>query len=181
MTALFLRLAGRTPDGGNEETYKTSEICPGTLQDPSSLASESQMTSQVYRVPGVFLCASTLLLIITSVSLPYLPAMDFVRAHVQSGNITVVDVQGVVVSQSIAQLKVSDLVFDASGWPLIGVVHSSGCGLGVRSGRLLKILSVPPLDTLIVLSFGTRVRVIYSPSTLVGLEVWLFTQPVRNQ
>jgi hypothetical protein len=61
------------------------------------------------------------LLIITSISLPYLPAIDFVRAHVKSGNVGVANAQGNIASTTISQLKVSGLVFDASGWPLTGV------------------------------------------------------------
>lgn len=74
------------------------------------------MVPRVFRIPGIlFLFAATVLLIVTSVSLPYLPVIDFVRSHVQSGNIAVADAQGAVTSQSISQLKVSDPASDASG------------------------------------------------------------------
>ncbi|KAF9644635.1 pali-domain-containing protein [Thelephora ganbajun] len=64
------------------------------------------MTSRVYYVPGALLLfAATVLLIITSVSLPYLPAIDFVRSHVESGNIRVANAQGNAMSPSISQLK----------------------------------------------------------------------------
>lgn len=82
----------------------------------SSLSSESQMTSRAFCVPGsVFLLAATVLLVITSVSLPYLPAVDFVRANVQSGTVSVIDSQGTVASPSISQLRVTFSVFGASG------------------------------------------------------------------
>lgn len=74
------------------------------------------MTSRAFCIPGVlFLLAATVLLIITSISLPFLPDIDFVRSHVNSGNIGVANAQGNVVSPSISQLKVRGLVSDASG------------------------------------------------------------------
>ena len=80
------------------------------------------MSSRVFCIPGIiFLLAATVLLIITSISLPFLPAIDFVRAHVESGNIGVANAQGNTTSSSISQLRVSGLVFDASGEPLIDV------------------------------------------------------------
>ena len=81
------------------------------------------MSSRAFCVPGVlFLLAATVLLVITSVSLPFLPAIDFVRAHVQSGNIGVANTQGVTTSTTISQLKVSNSVSHEPGWPLTGVV-----------------------------------------------------------
>jgi len=69
------------------------------------------MTPRAFCIPGVvFLLAATVLLVITSVSLPYLPAIDFVRSHVESGNVAVANAQGVVTSSSISQLRVSSLV-----------------------------------------------------------------------
>lgn len=71
-------------------------------------------TSRTFRVPGVlFLLVATLLLLITSVSLPYLPAVDFVRAHVESGNVEVATTQGTITSSTVSQVKVSNLVPDA--------------------------------------------------------------------
>jgi len=55
-----------------------------------------------YNVFGVFLLlVSTVLTILTSVSLPYLPNTDIVRVHFKSGNIT----QGTVMSPDISQLR----------------------------------------------------------------------------
>jgi len=39
------------------------------------------------------------------VSLPYLPAIDFVRSHVESGNVAVANGQGAITSTSISQLR----------------------------------------------------------------------------
>jgi len=115
------------------------------------------MTFQALRVPGIlFLFAATVLLIITSVSLPYLPVIDFVRSHVESGNIGVADAQGTVTSPSVSQLKVSHLVSDVSGWPLIDV--SLGCGLTVPSNHLLEIAIVAPPDTVTPSVFETTAR-----------------------
>jgi len=102
-------------------TYKITEM--HFEASSSSLSSDSHMTPRAFRVPGIlFLFAATVLLIIISVSLPYLPVIDFVRSHVESGNIGVADGQGTTTSPSVSQLKASHLVFYASGWPLIGVV-----------------------------------------------------------
>ena len=85
----------------------------------SSLSSESQMTSRAFCVPGsVFLLAATVLLIITSVSLPYLPAVDFVRSNFQSGTVSVLDGHGDVTSTSVSQLRVTRSVSDVSVWSL---------------------------------------------------------------
>ena len=141
------------------------------------------MTSRAFCVPGVlFLLAATVLLVITSVSLPYLPVIDFVRCHVESGNVAVADTQGTVTSTSISQLKVSDLVPDASGWTLTGGrLHSLDYGLTVPSKHLPEIVIVVPLDTLTASVFGTAAQTTRSPSNLVGLEAWLFTQSVRHR
>jgi len=64
------------------------------------------MSSRAFCIPGViFLLAATVLLLITSISLPYLPAIDFVRAHVNSGNVGVANAQGNTASSSISQLR----------------------------------------------------------------------------
>ncbi|KAF9791956.1 pali-domain-containing protein [Thelephora terrestris] len=82
-------------------------------------------TSRAFCVPGVFfLLAATVLLIITSVSLPFLPAIDFVRAHVQSGNVGVANTQGIATSSSISQLKVSSDQFGV--WAYCAVESASG-------------------------------------------------------
>jgi len=44
---------------------------------------------------------ATVILVVTSVSLPYLPNTDLVRVHVKSGNVT----QGTVTSSDISQLR----------------------------------------------------------------------------
>lgn len=76
-------------------------------------------SSRAFCVPGVFfLLVATVLLLITSVSLPYLPAVDFVRAHVQSGNVEAATAQGTVTSPTISQLKVCRLVSNTRVLPL---------------------------------------------------------------
>lgn len=76
------------------------------------------MSSRVFCIPGViFLLAATVLLLITSVSLPYLPAIDFVRTHVNSGNVGVANAQGSTTSSSINQLRVSGLVLTRPNGP----------------------------------------------------------------
>jgi len=149
----------------------------------SSLSSESQMTPRAFCVPGVvFLLAATVLLVITSVSLPYLPAIDFVRSHVESGNVAVANGQGVVTSSSISQLRVSSLVSDASGWSLTaGRLHSLDCGLTVPSNHPPEIVIAVRLDMLTPSVFETAAQTTRSPSRLVGLEAWRFTQLVRHK
>ena len=58
-----------------------------------------------------FLLAATVMLIVTSVSLPLLSNTEFIRVHVKSGNIT----QGTVTSSDISELKVSGVVFYVYG------------------------------------------------------------------
>jgi len=137
------------------------------------------MASRTFCVPGVlFLLAATVLLIITSVSLPYLPAIDFVRSHVKSGNVYVGAAQGSTTPSAISQLKVSNLLPDVHRWSLTsGRLHSSGCGLTVPSK--LAVASVAPAGMPTASLFGiTPPRL---PSDLVGLEAWLFIQSVRHQ
>lgn len=84
------------------------------LESSSSLSSDPHMTSRAFCVPGVFfLLVATVLLVITSISLPFLPAIDFVRAHVESGNVGTATSQGTITSSTISQLKVGDFVSDA--------------------------------------------------------------------
>lgn len=67
--------------------------------------------SNLCRIPAiVFLFAATALLILTSVSVPFLPVFDFVRTQVKSGNVTVATTDGIVTAAGISQLKVGDLV-----------------------------------------------------------------------
>ena len=143
----------------------------------SSLSSESHiaMASRAFCIPGVlFLLAATVLLLITSVSLPYLPAVDFVRTHVKSGNVAV----GTTTSSSVSQLRVSNLVSDASGSSLTGGrMHSLDCGLTVPLN--LGVAIVAPPDTLTASLFEMAPPQL--PSDLVGLEAWLFIQLVRHQ
>lgn len=148
----------------------------------SSLSSESQMSPRAFCVPGVvFLLAATVLLTITSVSLPYLPVIDFVRSHVESGNVAVANAQGTVTSSSISQLKVSSLVSDASRWSLTaGRLHSLDCGLTVPFNRLPEIVTAVPPDTLTASVFGTAPQTIRSRSRLVGPVVWQFIPSVRH-
>jgi len=92
------------------------KITKNEFQLVSSSPPKSHMASRAFCIPGVlFLLAATVLLIVTSISLPYLPAIDFVRSHVDSGNIGVANAQGSTTSSSISQLRVSGLVFDTSG------------------------------------------------------------------
>ena len=149
----------------------------------SSLSSESQMTSRAFCIPGViFLLAATVLLIITSVSLPYLPAIDFVRSHVESGNVAVANGQGVVTSSSISQLRVSSLVSDASGWSLTaGRLHSLDCGPTVPSNHPPEIVIAVRLDMPTPSVSKTAAQTTRSPLRLVGLEAWRFTQSVRHK
>ena len=140
----------------------------------SSLSSDSQktMTPRAFCIPGVvFLLAATVLLVITSVSLPYLPAIDFARSHVESGNVAVANARGAVTSSSISQLKVSSLVSDTSGWPLTaGRLHSLDCGPTVPSNQLPEIVIAAPADTLTASVFATAAQMIRSLLGLVGLE-----------
>ena len=84
------------------------------------------MTSRAFCVPGsVFLLVATVLLIITSVSLPYLPAVDFVRSSFRPGGVSVLDGHGDVTSTSVSQLRVTRSVSDVSVWSLTsGHSHS---------------------------------------------------------
>ena len=100
-------------DGSIQPRYKfaRNEI---QLALPSPL--EPSMTSRTFCIPGIlFLLAATVLLIITSISLPFLPDIDFVRTHVNSGNVGVANAQGNTIPSSISQLRVSGLVSDESG------------------------------------------------------------------
>lgn len=140
------------------------------------------MTSRAFCIPGVlFLLAATVLLIITSVSLPFLPDIDFVRSHVDSGSIGVANAQGSVTSSSISQLRVSRSdtrrVRMAPNWCL----HSLDCGPIVPSKHLLGIAIVAPPDMLTASAFRPITRTIQSLSSPVGLGAWQFTQSVRNQ
>ena len=112
-------------------THAVSSVCINSRTmhfqaSSSSLSSgsyKSNMTSRALFIPGtIFLLAATILLIITSISLPYLPAIDFVRTHVESGNIGVTNSDGTITSSSVSQLKVSYLVFGVLLQPLMGVV-----------------------------------------------------------
>lgn len=147
----------------------------------SSLSSDSLMTSRTFCIPGViFLAIATVLLIITSISLPFLPAVDFVRAHVQSGNVAVANSPGVATSQTISQLKASEL------WSLNRPYGLNECRLTsldygpiVLSKPLLEIATAAAMDTRTASLFGTA-RPTLSLSSPVGLEAWRFTQSVRN-
>jgi len=96
------------------------------------------MTSRAFCIPGsVFLLAATVLLVITSVSLPYLPAVDFVRSSFRSGNVSVLNGNGDVTSTSVSQLRLGL-------WSYCSIEQPSGnrdCsttgyayGVGVRNG-----------------------------------------------
>lgn len=62
------------------------------------------MVSRAFCIPGIFFVfAATVLLIVTSISLPYLPALDIVRVHVNSGTVVVGTDSS---SQAIDQLRV---------------------------------------------------------------------------
>jgi hypothetical protein len=63
------------------------------------------MVSRTFCIPGIFfLLAATGLLIVTSISLPYLPALDIVRVHITSGAVVLGDAS-TSSSQSISQLR----------------------------------------------------------------------------
>jgi len=148
----------------------------------SSLSSESHMTSRAFCVPGVvFLFAATVLLLITSISLPYLPVVDFARANVRSGNIGVADAQGNVTSPLISQLKVSRLVGGACWIIPNGRLRSSDCGLTAPSSPPLGIATAAPLDTLTPSAFETTALATRSLSGLAGLEAWRSTPLVRHR
>jgi len=60
------------------------------------------MVSRAFCIPGVFfLFAATVLLIVTSISLPYLPVLDIARVHVNSGDVVV----GTDTTQAISELR----------------------------------------------------------------------------
>jgi hypothetical protein len=127
------------------------------------------MTSRAFCIPGVvFLLAATVLLLITSVSLPYLPAIDFVRTHVEQGDITVVNAQGRVISTSISQLKLGL-------WAYCGVESGSRDCSTTGYAYSFVLRDVKSSDSITIKSSWTRGLAVHPVAAAVSLIALLLS------
>jgi hypothetical protein len=70
--------------------------------------------ARIFCIPGIILLfAATVLLFVTSISLPFLPALDIVRVHSGSD-------AAQVVGKSMTETRVSGILSEPGSWAISG-------------------------------------------------------------
>jgi len=125
------------------------------------------MVSRTFCIPGIFfLLAATGLLIVTSISLPYLPALDIVRVHINSGTVAVRSAS-TNSSQSISQLRFGIWAYCADQLPT-GNRDCSTSGHGYS-------VSLSSTDTVVVGSTWTRGLAVIPVAAVVSFLAFLLS------